>query len=101
MIIERFNFKGQDALERASRLAVKHEHRFVTPWHLMLGMLQQESSLAEKLLAEAGIDVKALTLKVEGELMAQPKAAASTQQTPVNRELERVFIHAEEASTAL
>jgi ATP-dependent Clp protease ATP-binding subunit ClpB len=101
MIIERFNFKAQDAIERASRLAVKHEHRFVTPWHLLLGMLQQESSQAERHLGEAGIDVKALTVKVEGQLLAEPKAAASTQQTPINRELERVFIHAEEASTAL
>ena len=48
MIIEKFSLKAQDAIERASRLAVKKEHQFVTPWHLLHGMLEQEGSPAQR-----------------------------------------------------
>ena len=35
MIIEKFNLKAQECIERACRLAVKKDHGVVTPWHLL------------------------------------------------------------------
>ncbi|NJL60397.1 MAG: AAA domain-containing protein, partial [Desulfobacteraceae bacterium] len=42
-----------------------------------------------------------LGARIDGQLLTQPKAKLDTQQTPINRELEKVFILAEEAVTSL
>ncbi len=101
MIIEKFSMQAQDAIERASRLAVKKEHRYVTPWHLLQGMLEQEGSQAERYLTEAGVNLETLGAKLDGQLLTQPKAKLDSQQTPINREMEKVLIHAEEASSSM
>jgi len=101
VIIEKFSSKAQDAIERACRLAVKKEHRWVTPWHLIYGMIEQEGSPARRYLEQAGGNLDELGAKVGGQLLTQPKAQLDSQQTPINRDLERLFICAEEASTRL
>jgi ATP-dependent Clp protease ATP-binding subunit ClpB len=101
VIIERFSLKAQDAIERASRLAVKKEHRVVTPWHLLHGMLEQEGSQAERYLSESEVNLEVLGAKLDGQLLTQPKAKADSQQTPINRDMEKVLIHAEEAATSM
>jgi ATP-dependent Clp protease ATP-binding subunit ClpB len=101
VIIEKFSLKAQDAIERASRLAVKKEHRFVTPWHLLQGMLEQEGSQAEGYLTQAGVDLDLLGARIDGQLLTQPKAKLDSQQTPISREMEKVLIHAEEASSSM
>ena len=35
MIIEKFNLKAQECIERSCRLAVEKDHGVVTPWHLL------------------------------------------------------------------
>jgi ATP-dependent Clp protease ATP-binding subunit ClpB len=99
MIIEKFTLKAQNAIELASRLAVKKEHQYVTPWHLLFGMLEQEGNLAQRYLSDADIELDALGAKIDGQLLTQPKAKLDAQQTPINRDMEKVFIHAEEAAT--
>ena len=101
MIIEKFSLKAQDAIERASRLAVKKEHQFVTPWHLLHGMLEQEGSPAQRYLSEAEVNLEVLGAKADGQLLTQPKAKVDSQQTAINREMEKVLIHAEEAGTSM
>jgi len=101
VIIEKFSLKAQDAIERASRLAVKKEHQFVTPWHLLHGMLEQEGSPAQRYLSEAEVNLEILGAKADGQLLTQPKAKVDSQQTSINREMEKVLIHAEEAGTAM
>ncbi len=101
MIIEKFNLKAQDIIERACRLAVKKEHRSVTPWHLLFVMLEQEGSVAKGYLAQGKADFKSLGGRVDSMLLAQPKAHLGSQQTPISRDLEKVFIHAEESITGM
>lgn len=100
MIIEKFNVKAQDAIESACRLAVKKGHKYVTPWHLLFSMLEQKGSPTQSYLAQAGSDQGALGAKVAGQLLTQPKADASSQQTPISRDTEKVFINAEEVADA-
>jgi ATP-dependent Clp protease ATP-binding subunit ClpB len=101
VIIEKFSLKAQDAIERASRLAVKKEHQFVTPWHLLHGLLEQEGSPAQRYLSEAEVNLEVLGAKADGQLLTQPKAKVDSQQTSINREMEKVLIHAEEAATSM
>jgi ATP-dependent Clp protease ATP-binding subunit ClpB len=101
MIIEKFNLKAQDAIERACRLAVKKEHRSVTPWHLLFAMLEQEGGVARGCLVQGKVNLEALGGRVDSRLLAQPKAHLDSQQTPISRDLEKVFIHAEENVTGM
>jgi ATP-dependent Clp protease ATP-binding subunit ClpB len=98
MIIEKFTMKAQDAIERACRFAVKKEHQFVTAWHLFFSLLEQEGSPAHRYLTQAGVHLDSLGAKIGSHLLAQPKALMDTQQTPINRDLEKIFIQAQEAA---
>ncbi|MEY3288177.1 MAG: Chaperone clpB [Pseudomonadota bacterium] len=100
MIIEKFNLKAQECIERACRLAVEKDHGVVTPWHL-LAILLGTSDIGRGYLEQANIDLTRLGLLVDGQLIIQPKAFKNTQHTPINRELERLFIYAEQASVRL
>ncbi|MCU0571720.1 MAG: AAA family ATPase [Syntrophobacteraceae bacterium] len=100
MIIEKFSSKAQDVIERACRLAVKKEHRYVTPWHLLFSMLEGKNSPARHYIEGAGGKPEQLGGRVDGQLLTQPKVLADVQQTPINRELERIFVQAEELITA-
>ncbi len=100
MIIEKFSIKAQDIIESACRLAVKKDHEHVSPWHMLSVMLDPKGSLTQSYLSQTEIDLEALGARVDGKLLTQPKAKADSQQTPINRELERIFILAEETSVA-
>lgn len=101
MIIEKFNLKAQEAIERACRLAVEKDHGVVTPWHLLYALLEPKGGIGRQYLEQAHFDLTTLATAVESQLIAQPKALKNAQQTPINRELERLFIHAEQASARM
>jgi ATP-dependent Clp protease ATP-binding subunit ClpB len=100
MIIEKFSVKAQDVIESACRLAVKKDHEYVTPWHMLSVMLEPKAHLTQTYLSQTKIDLEALGARVDGKLLTQPKAKTESQQTPINRDLERLFILAEEASVS-
>ncbi len=101
MIIEKFNLKAQTSIERACRLAVEKDHGVVTPWHFLYALLETKNHIGCEYLKQANIDLVILDSIVGGQLLAQPKALKSTQQTPIDRELERLFIHAEQISISM
>ena len=98
MLIEKFSVKAQDSIESACRLAVKRDHEYVTPWHMLSVLLQPNDDLARNYLSQTAIDLEALGARVDGKLLTQPRGKEGTSQTPINRDLEKVFILAEEAS---
>lgn len=98
MIIEKFSVKAQDVIESACRLAVKRDHEYVTPWHMLSVMLQPKDVLTRQYLSHTSIDLEALGARVDGQLLTQSKGKADSSQTPISRDLEKVFILAEEAS---
>ena len=100
MIIEKFSVKAQDVIEEACRLAVKKDHAHVSPWHMLSVMLKPKGNLTQNYLSQTEIDLETLGARVDGKLLTQPKAKADSQQTPINRDLERILILAEEASVS-
>lgn len=101
MIIEKFNLKAQESIEHACRLAVEKDHAVVTPWHFLYALLESKKDTGKNYLEQAHIDLTKLGAKVDAQLIIQPKALKNAQQTPINRELERMFIYAEQASSKL
>jgi ATP-dependent Clp protease ATP-binding subunit ClpB len=100
MIIEKFNLKAQECIERSCRLAVEKDHGVVTPWHL-LAVVLGASDIGRSYLEQADVDLTRLGLAVDSQLIIQPKAFKNSQHTPINRELERLFISAEQVSARL
>jgi len=90
MMIDRFSLKCQETLERASRLAVKKGHRHVGPWHLLGALLD----------GGAKPTLATFSVKVETHLLAQPRANAGDEETPISRSLEAAFVRADELVTA-
>jgi ATP-dependent Clp protease ATP-binding subunit ClpB len=96
MIIEKFSMKAQEVIESACRLAVKRDNEYVTPWHMFSVLLAED--LKRHYLPNINIDYELLSARADGKLLTQPKGKAGNTQTPINRDLEKVFIIAEEAS---
>ena len=98
MLIEKFSVKAREVIESACRLAVKNDHEYVTPWHVLAVMLDATNDLQPEYLKPANIDIDTLAVQVESRLLTQPKARSDSQQTPINRDLERILISAQDAS---
>ncbi|MCG8615503.1 MAG: AAA family ATPase [Desulfobacterales bacterium] len=96
MRIENFSMASQSVIETAVRLAVKQEHKNVTPWHLLQAMMDTESSGITRHLEQAGTDIKKLQSAMSSYFLSLPKALADAQETPMSRDLEKVFITAED-----
>jgi len=101
MIIEKFNLKAQKNIESACRLAVEQDHGLVTPWHLLHCLVESTDSIGRQYLEQANIDLARLADTVTAQLIVQPKALKNAQQTPINRELERLFIYAEQIASRM
>ena len=92
MIIEKFSPASQTLIEKACRIAVKKNHSFVTPWHLLQAFQTDHPNFFDL----AGIKTDTLVLKLEIRMAELPKALRDAQQTPISRDLEALLIRAED-----
>ena len=60
MRLDKLTNKLQMALADAQSLAVRHDHNFIEPAHLMVAMLDQQGGTVRHLLTQAGVNVNAL-----------------------------------------
>jgi len=100
MLINKLSASAQGATEFASRLAVKQDHAFITPNHLLIGLLEGDNDESRRHLELADTNLTILTKNLQKTLSDLPKASADAQQTSINRQLESVFICAEEHMNA-
>lgn len=61
MRMDKLTTKFQMALADAQSLAIGQDNQFIEPLHVMLAMLQQDSSSIMPLLAQAGTNTKTVT----------------------------------------
>ncbi len=98
MIIEKFSSSCKDLIEDSCRFAVKKDHKYVTPWHVLYSALNNKQLPVKDWLTKAGIDIEQLSARVDGKLLTLPKASPDAKQTPISRDLEKLFIISEEES---
>src|SRR5206468_1335547 len=99
--IERFTLKAQDAIDRSCRLAVKNNHKHVTPAHLLLGLLEQADGPTKKYLAQGGVDSAKLVSSLNKAIASVPKHAGDSGDTPINRDYEALLHKADDVSGEL
>jgi ATP-dependent Clp protease ATP-binding subunit ClpB len=83
MIIEKFNLKAQEAIERACRLAVEKDHGVVTPWHLSYILLATNGGVGRQYLEQAAIDLARFGVMVDSQLFDQAKFDPNQQLKPM------------------
>jgi len=96
MILEKMTQPLQSLVETACRLAVKHDHRFVTPWHMLSSFISSGDAKVQSFFTSLDPAMDLLRARVDAHLISQSKARAGSQDTPMNREFERALLLAEE-----
>ncbi len=98
MLIERFTLKAQDALERGSRHAIKGGHRYITPAHVLLGLIEQDDGPTRRYLSLAHVDSQKLASEARALISQTPRADPDQPDTSIDRALEKVFVDASDFS---
>lgn len=96
MLIERFGSAARDWIEAGCRLAVKHNHRHVTPFHLLAHVVDGKVESCTNWLTTAGVDFSKLEQASQVAIEAVEKAETGAGNTPINRQLESILMAAEE-----
>ncbi len=94
MDLNQFTTKSAQALEGAMQLAGKLKHAELTPWHLLLVLIEQPDGVVPALIQKLEKDPTAVAQKVQSELTKLPTVSGPTQ-AYVSTDLRKVFDQAE------
>ncbi len=78
----KFTTRSRAAIEAAQLFATKDGNTHTEPIHLLVALLRESDGISRTLIANAGVDSAALTLKAEALMEALPRATGSTVQQP-------------------
>jgi ATP-dependent Clp protease ATP-binding subunit ClpB len=65
MRLDQFTVKAQEAIASAQTSAERQNHAEVTPEHLLLALLEQESGVVGSILARMGADAQAVRAEMD------------------------------------
>jgi len=91
MRMDKLTTKFQMALADAQSIALGRDHQQVEPEHVMLALLEQEGSTARPVLAQAGVNINQLRLKVMEALDRIPRVEGTPGEVHVSRDLNRLL----------
>lgn len=95
---DKFTTKLQQALAEAHSLALRHDHQFIEPLHLLLALLEQEDGSTAALLGRAGVDVSQLKRSLQNELKSLASVEGHNGEITVGRDLAALLNLAERAA---
>ena len=101
---EKLTEKAAEAVQEAQKEALRRNHQQIEDLHLLRALLAQEGGFVPPLLRAAGVDVAALSARLEEELAKIPAVTgpgASQQQIGIGPRLQRVLLAAEDEAKAL
>lgn len=76
MDLNRFTTKAREVIAAAQNIAARYRHQQIEPEHLLVSLLDQEESLAEKIFSRAGGSVEGIKDGLQKFLSNQPKVYA-------------------------
>ncbi|PWF24158.1 ATP-dependent chaperone ClpB [Corticimicrobacter populi] len=91
MRFDRFTTKFQQALADAQSLAVRNDHPYIEPVHVLSALLADTDSGAGSLLARAGVAVNRVGAALDGALKALPQVQGGDGNVQVGRDLQAVL----------
>jgi len=91
MQIDKLTSKFQEALGAAQSIAVGRDHQFIEPAHLMLALIEQQSSTVKPLLAQAGVDLVGYQAGLEKQLRAVAQVEGNAGSIHVSQDTSRLL----------
>ena len=91
MRMDKLTNKFQAALADAQSLAVGRDHQFIEPLHLLTALLNQDGGTARPMVAQAGVNVNALSTELSKALDRLPKVEGAAGDVHVSNDLSRLL----------
>ena len=91
MRFDKLTTKFQQALADAQSMAVRSEHPYIEPVHVLSALLADSESGAASLLSRAGVAVNRLQTAIESVLKGLPKVKGGDDNIQASRDLQSVF----------
>jgi ATP-dependent Clp protease ATP-binding subunit ClpB len=88
---DRLTTKFQEALADAQSLALRHDHQFLEPLHVMLTLLEQQGGTIPPLLMQAGVNVNNLHAQLNGALKQLPQVQGAPGEIHLSQDLARLL----------
>jgi len=76
MNYQKFTIKAQEALQNAQEIAAKENHGEFKAVHLLASLIMDDSSLVRPILMRAGVNLEALSHRLEEAFVIEPKIVA-------------------------
>ncbi len=100
MDISRFTERARTILQSAQGLAAEQSHQFITPTHLALSLLDDETGLVPRLLSIAGVEAEPARASLLVDLTNLPKVSGGgAEQVFLNKEMGAVVTRAQKLAT--
>lgn len=90
---ERFSEQALKAMLKAKEWSVKLNAQQISPEHLLLGLIENRETMANRLLEECGVDLEQLQEQLSSQI--SPAAESQTEQPPMSPSLQRILKRAE------
>jgi len=99
---QKFTIKAQEALQNAQEIAAKESHGEFKAVHLLASLIMDDGSLVRPILMRAGINLEALSRRVEEAFIAEPKimAGGGVAQLYLSQELMQILDKSAKIATA-
>ncbi len=91
MRTDKLTIKFQMAIADAQSLAVRRDHQFIEPVHLLTALIDQEAGSVRPMLARAGVSVDTLRAKLGTELDRMSTVHGHAGDVAISAELARLF----------
>ncbi len=101
MNFDKFTTKAAEAIQGTIELNHKLSHQAVTPWHLLLVLIEQKGGIVPSLLEKAEKSVDELKAQVQKELAVLPRVSGGAGQVYLTPEMKDVLEKAESEATKM
>jgi ATP-dependent Clp protease ATP-binding subunit ClpB len=96
MNYERMTTKAREALQQASSRVMKANQSNLTPWHLLLALLEQEDGMVPVIFNHLGIEIDSKIHELKEKVAGFPKVYGDSAQIQMDQAAARVLAVAEE-----
>ncbi len=97
----KYTQKTVETLKTAQNLAEENHNQYITPEHILYGLLDQENGLIPSLFNKLGADNDAILAELKNEIDKLPKVGGADGKVYISQETDRVLRAAEKAGDSM
>ena len=97
----KYTQKTVETLKAAQNLAEENHNQYITPEHILYGLLDQDNGLIPSLFAKLGADNGAILAELKDEINKLPKVGGADGKVYISQETDRVLRAAEKAGDSM